>query len=60
MEKKCNKCNVVKDVSEFGKRKEGLRNHCKGCIKIYQKKPPQLRSGTFRYKKLKKNYYVLY
>ena len=40
MEKKCNKCNVVKDVSEFGKRKDskdGLRNDCKLCVKEVQK-----------------------
>ena len=39
MEKKCKKCNVVKDVCEFGKRKDakdGLRNHCKRCRKEYQ------------------------
>ena len=40
MEKKCSKCNVVKDVSEFGKRKDskdGLRNDCKLCVKEVQK-----------------------
>lgn len=32
MEKKCSKCNVVKNVSEFGKRKDakdGLKYNCK-------------------------------
>ena len=36
MEKKCNKCNVVKDVSEFNKAKEnkdGLRGECRICRK---------------------------
>jgi hypothetical protein len=40
MEKKCNKCNVVKGVSEFGKRKDskdGFRNDCKLCVKELQK-----------------------
>jgi hypothetical protein len=40
MEKKCNKCNVVKDVSQFGKRKvskDGLRNECKLCLLEYQR-----------------------
>ena len=38
MEKKCKKCNVVKDVSEFYKRKvskDGFRNECKLCRKKY-------------------------
>ena len=41
MEKKCNKCNVVKDVSEFNKsktNKDGLRNECKACMKKYKQK----------------------
>ena len=36
MEKKCKKCNVVKDVSEFYKaktNKDGFRNECKLCAK---------------------------
>lgn len=35
MEKKCKKCNVVKDVSEFHKstNKDGFRNKCKLCNK---------------------------
>lgn len=40
MEKKCNKCNVVKDVSEFNKRKgskDGFRNQCKLCVKKYNR-----------------------
>ena len=35
MEKKCNGCNNIKDVSLFHKdrrSKDGLRNHCKICI----------------------------
>jgi len=47
MEKKCNKCNVVKDVSEFYKAKttkDGLRGGCKVCIseqkKEYRKTNP--------------------
>ena len=38
MEKKCNKCNVVKDISEFYKaktNKDGLNKACKVCIKQY-------------------------
>jgi hypothetical protein len=41
MEKKCKKCNVVKDVSEFNKaiaNKDGVRNECKVCMKLYKKK----------------------
>ena len=32
--KKCNKCGALKDVSDFGKNKDGkdgLRSHCKSC-----------------------------
>ena len=38
--KKCNKCNVVKDVSEFGKnkaKKDGLHYTCKSCLEKYYK-----------------------
>ena len=40
MEKKCNKCNVIRDVSEFYKlkgSKDGLRGICKVCEKQYPK-----------------------
>ena len=40
MEKKCNKCNVVKDVSEFHKNKrhkDGLKHLCKSCRSLYHK-----------------------
>ena len=39
MEKKCKKCNAVKDVSEFSKRKsskDGFRNECRVCCKEYR------------------------
>jgi hypothetical protein len=39
MEKKCKKCNAVKDVSEFGKHsysKDGFRYQCKVCLKQYR------------------------
>ena len=39
MKKKCNKCNVVKDVSEFGKdkySKDGLNRLCKSCRNEYK------------------------
>lgn len=38
--KKCTKCGVEKNLAEFSKdktRKDGLRSHCKDCIKEYQK-----------------------
>jgi hypothetical protein len=41
MEKKCKKCNVVKDVSEFSKEKrnrDGLAGVCKVCRKPYYEK----------------------
>ena len=41
MEKKCNKCNVVKDVSEFGKdnrSKSGTENRCYLCKNANSKK----------------------
>ena len=41
MEKKCNKCNVVKDVCEFHKNKgnkDGLNTICKKCRKVTAKK----------------------
>ena len=40
MEKKCKKCNVVKDVSEFYKAKttkDGFGSGCKSCLKKYYK-----------------------
>ena len=40
MEKKCSKCNVVKDISEFSKRKDakdGLRGYCRLCEKENKK-----------------------
>ena len=39
MEKKCKKCNVVKDVSEFSKdnnRKDGLQYECRVCCKEWR------------------------
>ena len=40
MTKHCNKCNIIKDSSEFYKRrnrKNGLRSQCKNCCKIDRK-----------------------
>jgi hypothetical protein len=51
MEKKCNKCNVVKDVSEFGKRKvskDGLRNDCKECRKVTAKRYRENNKDRFK------------
>jgi hypothetical protein len=39
MEKKCNKCNIEKDIEEFSKNKNsknGYRNECKNCMNIYR------------------------
>lgn len=41
LEKKCGKCEIIKDIKEFYKNrssKDGYRNNCKGCVNIYQKK----------------------
>lgn len=40
MRKKCTKCKLEKDIIEFGKRKDskdGYRNECKECRKIFMK-----------------------
>jgi len=54
MEKKCNKCNVVKDVSEFNKainNKDGLRNECKACMKKYKQKHYEANKKSINKKK---------
>jgi len=58
MEKKCKKCNIVKDVSEFGKEmrnKDGLNGTCKVCIKTYQEEYRIANSEKLA--KKKKEYY---
>lgn len=41
LEKKCRKCEIIKDIKEFSicrSSKDGLQNKCKGCVSIYKKK----------------------
>lgn len=59
MEKKCNDCNIIKDLNEFCKSKRGLygRNSiCKSCVSIKNKHYHKIRydgDALFREKKLK-------
>jgi hypothetical protein len=44
MQKKCPKCGIVKDISDFhknNKTKDGYACHCKECRKIYKAKAPK-------------------
>ena len=44
MKKRCPKCGIEKDFSEFSKNKgskDGLNNWCKECFKLYQKDEPE-------------------
>lgn len=39
--KTCSKCNIEKEINEFGKNKtknDGYENYCKTCVKIKSKK----------------------
>ena len=58
MEKKCKKCNVVKDVSEFSKAKrnrDGLMNGCKLCQKeYYQANKEKLKEKSRQYNEANK------
>jgi hypothetical protein len=57
MEKKCNKCNVVKDVSEFSKRKgnkDSLNGSCKQCVK--EKRKEYYNTNKEKIKKQAKQY----
>ena len=59
MEKKCNKCNVVKDVSEFNKRKsskDGFSNECRVCLKEYREANKE-KAKQYR-EEMKKNYTI--
>ena len=37
MEKKCKKCLIIKDVSEYHKKGDGFRPRCKTCMNEQQK-----------------------
>lgn len=53
-EKKCRKCGVIKQISEFGKdkqRKDGICTTCKSCRSLHQKEHPvQTRKKVQKYR----------
>ncbi|HUV84598.1 MAG TPA: hypothetical protein VMV86_02765 [Methanosarcinales archaeon] len=56
--KKCSKCKISKDTSEFYKdnsKKDGLRSHCKDCVKQYKKQYNQDNKEVIN--QYKKRYY---
>ena len=57
--KKCSKCHIVKDISEFGKHKshnDGLRSECKACAckvanKWHKENPQRSKTNIVKWRK---------
>ena len=60
MNKRCRICGEIKNISEFHKKKgtlDGLRNECKECVKVIQKKYKEQPDFKEKRKEYDKNRY---
>lgn len=54
--KTCSKCNELKPLSDFGKRRKGTQAYCKDCNKEYKRRHYQ--SNASLYKKKSRDYKI--